>query len=316
MTFLLQLLWIRIKQSWRAMLDVGFLLILALPMGILSLIMACNELASLDPLVWSGLTGVLFLVLHYQRKDGYFLQKGRVYVPLIYGVEYQLALLLLVTGPLAIWYQAWTGTLISHLLVAAIAFIPPRRTSGLRRAINLDWLPRNNLEWLSGIRKYWWLLLPVYGAGLIAAAYLPGPLLSLLILMLMILGFYDELENRILLERALQPHFLWKKWWAHYRLFCLLMLPHIGLFLWFHASYWYLLIFCLVISGIFLACAIFYKYSTYLPGRRRANHQTAMSLIIMTLFIPFLSPLSLIALFIFHRKAQKRLRYFFPHAGA
>lgn len=312
--FLLHLLMIRLKQAGRALWGVGWLLVLALPMAGIFLFVIWDKLSSLQPPASTAILAFLFFSLHWQRKDLAFLKKCDQPVPLIVLVEYQLTMLLF-TLPIALLSASWTTLLWSHLIVGLIAFLPSNQPTVNQRTFDVSFFLKDQLEWIGGIRKNWKSLLPIYLAGLIFSFYIAGTLLSMVFMLLIILGFYDELENRMLLEKALQRHFLWKKWISHYRLFCILFLPHIGLYLFFHVRYWYFLLFILAISGIFLACAIFYKYSTYLPGRRKANSQTPISILFLTLIIPFLAPLSLIALFIFHRRAQRRLQYFFPYAA-
>lgn len=313
--FLARLLLIRLKQSGRALWGVGWLLLVAVPMACILLFVLWDKLAGLQAWQLAGISAVLFLAVHWQRKDLAFLKKCGQAVPLILLVEYQLTLLLFITLPVIWLSNSPEGTIYTHLAVAFIAFIPVPQRSGSRKVIKLSWLPKDNLEWKSGIRRQWRILLPVYLAGLLLSIYIPGTLLSIVFCLMVALSFYDELESRVLLESALKNHYLWRKWIRHYSLFTLLMLPHLILYLIFHARYWYFLAFMLLVSGIFLGCAIFYKYSTYLPNRQRANNQTSMSLLFMSLIIPFLSPLSLIAFFVLHHQAQQRLQYFFPNAG-
>lgn len=312
--FLFNLFLIRLKQAGRALGGVGWLLVLALPMAGIFLFVIWDKLAGMQAWESAALLALVFFFLHWQRKDINFLKKCDQVVPLVLLFEYQMVLLTL-SLPVYLLNSSGEALLWSHLSVALIAFLPTRRESSYTRAINLSLLFNNKLEWISGVRRHWPTLLPLYLAGLFLSAFIPGTLLSIVFILLIVLSFYDELENRMLLENALQPHFLWKKWIRHYRLFLTIFLPHIGLYLFFHARYWYFLVFILAVSGIFLACAIFYKYSAYLPGRRQANSQTPISLLFLTLIIPFLAPLSLIVLFILHRKAKRRLHYFFPHAG-
>lgn len=312
--FLLLLLQIRLKQAARALRGVGWMLVVALPMAGIFLFVIWDKLAGLAAWQASLLLGVMFLALHIQRKDLAFLRKCHRSVPLIVGIEYQLALLPM-SIPVA-WLSGSAEILLwSHAAVALIAFLPARRSKDNGRTFQLTFLPSKQFEWLSGVRKQWLILVPIYLAGILLSGYIPGPLLSISFILLIALGFYDELESRMMLESALRSRFLLKKWGEHYRLFCLLLLPQIALFLIFHFQYWYLLLFILANAGILLGCAIFYKYSAYLPGRRSSNSQTPVSLLSLTLIIPFLAPLSLIALFILHRKARRRLQYFFDHAG-
>lgn len=312
-TFLAHLLFIRLKQAGRAVWGVGALLLIAIPLALILLFVLWDGLAGLKAWQLTAIISLLFLSLHGQRKDLNFLQKCGQPVPIVLLVEYQLALLFL-SIPVLLLSGHWPGIAMAHLAVACLAFVPVPQKSGDRRAIRLNWLPADNLEWKSGVRRHWRLLLPVYLAGLFLSFYIPGVLLSVAVILMISLGFYDELESRTLLERALQPHFLWKKWSRHYGLFCLLFAPQIMLYLIFHFQYWYFLAFVLAVAGVFLGCAIFYKYSAYLPARRRANNQTSMSIMFMSLIVPFLAPLSLIAFFVLHRKARQRLQYFFPDA--
>jgi hypothetical protein len=86
------------------------------------------------------------------------------------------------------------------------------------------------------------------------------------------------------------------------------------LFLFFHGQLWYLIIALLFVCIIFIGCAIFYKYSAYLPRRQQVNNQTPMALLYVGLIIPFIAPAIFVALFVFYRKAKRRLNYFFPYA--
>jgi hypothetical protein len=311
--FLAQLLLIRLKQGFRALRSVGWLLLIAIPMGGILLLVGWDKLAGLPAWAFCLVISGLFLFMHWQRRDLEFLRKCVRAVPPVLFIEYQ-CLLLPITVPVIWLGGSWEAALLTHLAVGLIALLPGAKSPGVRRAIRLPWIPDHNLEWKGGIRRQWRVLLPVYLAGILLSVYIPGTLLSITFVLMTVLGFYDELENRMLLESSLERGFLRKKWWAHYRLFVLLMLPQILLFLVFHPEYWYFMAFLLLVAGVFIGCALFYKYSTYLPNRRRANNQTPMSIMFMSLIIPFLAPLSLIAFFVLHQRARKRLQYFFPHA--
>lgn len=297
------------------MLGVGWLLVLALPLAGIFLLSFWDKIGSLSPFIYSLLIAGLTGTIHWQRQDRAFLKKNGRPLYLILACEYQLLVLLFCSIPVLLIRFNWPGVALSHLFILALPLLTPPRKQQAISFLALSWVPLSLFEWRSGIRKNWLLLLPVYLSGLLLAKFPAAPLISILLITFPALGFYNELEHRMLLETAIkQPRFLARKWAAQASFFLLLFTPQILLFLFFHHEIWYLIIVLVVVCQLWLACAIFYKYGAYLPNRRQVDNQTPMTLLVMAVIIPFLAPALLVALILFYRKARQRLQFFFPYA--
>lgn len=286
--FLKTLLSIRLKQTWRAGKSIGWLLILALPFGVIFLLGIWQKIGNFHPWV-VGLIGLAMVgSIHWQREDLDFLRKSEVPLFLILLVEYQLLLLLLFTLPVGLIGGHWLGVSMAHGLTIGVPFLPLPQKQQRMAFLSLSWVPLFLFEWRSGLRKNWLLVLPVYLSGILFSQFTLLPLLSMLLTMIVATGFYNELEHRMLLEKAVQePRFLFRKWSHQGIFFSLVFLPQMILFFVFHLSLWYLMVALLLICQLLLACAIFYKYSAYLPNRQSVNNQTPMALLFIAVIIPF-----------------------------
>lgn len=313
-SFFPTLLLFRFRQAWRALASAGWLLLLALPMGLIFLLATWERAGTTEPAILLLIVGGSLLALHWQRRDLAFLSKCDIRVPWIVVGEYQLLLFVLLTLPVWLITHHWEGSLWCHLAAAAIAWIPVRRIRSSGTFLALAWIPPALFEWKSGIRKQWMVLLPVYLAGLASSVFVVGPLASFLLILLAVPGFYNELEARPLLERSLRPGFLITKWLTHSAFLLALFTPHLLLFLIFHLQYWYLMGVLLLIGCLLLGCAIFYKYSAYRPQRQFADNQTPMGLLYLCVIIPFFAPAVPLACLLLYHRARKRLHYFFAHA--
>lgn len=303
----------RLRQAFRMLKSVGWLLVLALPLfgvyflGILQATKTTNSI--IIGLVLSLIIGSI----HFYRKDGDFLKHLSVPSKLIFLIEYN-GLLLTTSLPILILYGKWEIFSIANGAAFLMVLFKPGLLANQQSSTRPipKFIPVELFEWRSGLRKYYSYAIIIYLVGLIFCNYIGSALAVTILWAMMSVSFYEEIESKELLENI---HFkyglLKRKVISHSLLFHFLLLPHYVLFLVFHGQYWYILTIAIGLSQLLLAFSIFYKYAVYRPGRRRTYNQTATGLFIGGFLIPFLAPGSIWYLFTFWRRAIKRIKYFY-----
>lgn len=313
MTNIASILQLRFYQALRLLKTVGvWLLLIVLPLLLVLVLQLLEAAKEVDERLIAFILVAGAISLHIQRKDVAFLQKLELSLPLLFLVEYTL-LFLPITLLLAILFNKWLTFLLTHLGLSLIIFIPNReKLKKGSRSIALNWLPVQAFEIKAGIRQYWLLFLILYLAGIVLGKFVFMPLLTILLSSLLAISFYDEFEPRELLEKAyFKNNWLWQKAWLQIGVFLALFSPHILVFLFFHWSLWYILFAALVVMALLLLFALFYKYASYHPGRRKVYNQTAFGLYLVGFFIPFFFPASLFYLVVYYRRAKRQLNYFY-----
>ena len=304
---------IRLKQAFRMLQSVGWiyvcLFVPILMIGILGLLE--RSLTGNYPM-----TALAFLFVvtsfHFQRKDHDFLD-GLGASPMIYRLlDYLLIFLPLLVGLLMI--ACSLDVLLVFLILPIIAAIrPPQKSIGdYMPTFPVSFIPLMAFEWRSGFRRYGWGLMLLYILALVGSYQMGVGIGFTILLALLSIGFFDELEEKTLLEvfkpfdRFFQRKIYWQALFFHG-----LMLPHYILSLVFHGQFWYLLLVAILIAESILLFCLFFKYAHWHPNRRKAYNQVTMGLYIGSLIVPFLAPAGLFYCWVYYKKAKKNLAYYY-----
>jgi len=307
MIYLLQL---RFKQAYRALLDIGWLLLLLVAPMILLFILSLLERVQLSGTPYIATVGLLLiLMLHSRRQDHGFLRLLNYSPRLVFGMEYTVAVIpfsLLAAFVLNDWFNP----LLLHFGALVIALLPAGFSSFFQSSggAALKWMPTRFFELKCTLRKeYKWAIL-LYIIGLVTSYFTVSMPVVVLLFMLMAAGAFDPIENRNLLELTVdKPNWLRRKIVQQVSVFQMAMLPFYFLFLVFHYQYWLVLAAIIFIGIGLMIFVVSYKYAHYYPGRQTANSQLPMALFILFLANPFFAPATLVYLWVYYRMANRNM---------
>jgi len=118
-----------------------------------------------------------------------------------------------------------------------------------------------------------------------------------------------EGEDRQLLEvfQLSSKAFLWMKCKYQLMVFWSLVAPLLGLFLFFHLSYWYLLGYFCLFSLTLQIFSIIFKYALYTPNSDLSSNGLFIALFSMGFIMPFFLPLPFLMAVRYYRKAIHNL---------
>lgn len=303
----------RLRQFWRILKSIGAIYFILLVFVCLGFFLGLVESVIRSTSPWVGLIGVLIVSsIHFSRKDGGFLRLLGIKRVKLYFWEYLLLLL-----PLSFLFLVGhnIGAIaVQTIGMTLIAFLPNPEFGGEHFANRLDFaiLPKDAFELRSHLRKNLIILGLVYLGSLFAGQFTVVPLTMVIIMALLFVALFDEVEGKALFESV---HFRWgilrRKIILYVGLFQLLLLPQTLLFLFFHFEYWYIMVAVLFVCSTSIVFNVLYKYAQYAPYRRRVYNSMASSIFFAFALVPFLYPVTLLYLLFYWRKARKNLRLFY-----
>lgn len=170
-------------------------------------------------------------------------------------------------------------------------------------------IPVSDYEWISGFRRSFISIIPVYMLAVGFSWLKILPLFLLWILTLIIISFYNECEPLIILrERDLAAESLLnKKIFTHVSILTVLFLPVLIVNIIFNINFLTLNIFFILSQAALLAFAICYKYSNYKPNQFLYFNNYIVILVSMCGLIPVLLPLPVIMGIRYYFKAKNNL---------
>ena len=299
---------IRLRQAWRSVKSVGALWILGLPLATVFYLSTLSTLGKQSTETVATLVLALPLLIHFNRRDLFFLEKQGFPLRLVLLAEYGLLSLVLAL-PVALLFEHYAALALTLTGALVIAFLPQwKHRTGSGQARPLIFLPYMAFEWHSAMRRYGWLFGLFYLPGLAFGSYTGAPLLSVVLITSLLPGVFDHCEPKELMEPFFfQPRGLWRKLGLHAALLILAILPLAVVFFIFSPEVWYLMLLALLIGLLYLAFAILYKYAHYFPGRRKVHNSLTAGLFALGLIIPFFAPACLVYLVVLFRKAKKKV---------
>lgn len=304
---------IRISQFKHVLSGLGWL-----RSGLL-IVFACLAIAlgvqkSLHPDDSIKVFSILLLLLgqfHVQRPDKQFLLIAKVNRYTWFLLEYASMSLPFVLA-FAIgshWYLA-LASIAFILLLPTISFT--FKATNSTQPWRLPFLPARGFEWKSGLRKSAFPMLIVYLGGLTLSGYTLAVPISLVLLSLFTALFNMEAEPLMMLDAFRQPPktFLPYKIVSSLKLYLFGTLPLSGLFLFWHAELWYILLYVLVCCTLVQVLAILLKYAAYSPNEDLSLNMTMLSLMHLCFVVPFLLPIPLLMAVRSYRKAITQLEFY------
>lgn len=170
-------------------------------------------------------------------------------------------------------------------------------------------IPSTAFEWISGVRKSYYFLIPVYLMALSFSWMKILPLVALWILAVSISAFYNECESLMILrEGGNDPKkFLNNKLFKHSRYFVLLWIPVLLVNTLVNPDQWSINIIFLIVQVAFLVFCICMKYASYKPDEDRIANSVVISLVGLGSVIPYLLPIPVMMAAVYYRKALNNL---------
>lgn len=306
------LLIIRLKQFLRALAELGIIRIL-----VLIVIITFTVGILLSYLSQSGYVGyisigfgLIIFSIQLNRKDKIFLKTHFENFKLALFVEYiSLSIPILIC---LLVFKHWIPT--SFLLLACFV-IPYFNFSYERRTLNTkiqELIPSDAYEWKSGVRRLFFIILPIWILGVSASFFIGSVPIALFLIGISILNFYEKCEpyEMILASETGAKKFLFKKIKLQTILFSVLALPLVFLFVLFHTKNWYIPIVEYLIFIVLHIYFILTKYAFYEPNIKSMPAQLLSSIGVVAGIVPFLLPIIAILSVRFYIKSIENLNVY------
>lgn len=256
------------------------------------------------------LYSLLVFFISFKRKDLDFL---RLYFPNYYiviileNIFISLPLLIIL-----VYYNLW---LYIGIYLVLLVFSSIFRVEINKRTVNSiiqQKIPDYNFEWKAGFRKNLFVLVFLWFTGLLASFFMATIPVVVFFLGIIILNFYEKTETLEMLfaQELNSKQFLRNKILCHLKDFSILISPLIIVFIIFHFQYYYIALVEFFAFLILIIYSILLKYTFYKPDEKSGAMQTFMSFGIISLFIPFLLPVTLILAVVFAYKSHNNLKYY------
>ncbi len=173
-------------------------------------------------------------------------------------------------------------------------------------------IPASNFEWVSGFRKSFLLLIPLYvlAAGFCWLRFLP--LLLLFFTTIVIVGFYNECESlQMVREGSFSSEtFLKQKLLRNCIYLLLLYIPILLINALFNAEYLFINSFFMLTQLSMVCFSICFKYANYQPNQDAATNNVTVLVVSLCSIIPYLLPIPLIMAFSYYGKAKNNLTHY------
>lgn len=300
---------LRLRQLWRILKEVGWVnFILLSPFLILLVLGTLEHLSTTTHLGGVVLIAMSLGGMHWQRKDRWFLQQFTKHIFTVFLVEY--TVLLAPIWMSLLLFGQWLHVAFLCFTVLLVAGFKPPILSGkqLFKKRDLYWIPPILFEWRTGLRRYFWWYIIIYLSVLIGSCQVVVVPIGMVLFVLSVVSFFNDLENRdLLLAVNYDQNLLKRKVGQSLLLFHALLLPFYGAFIYFHYQYWYVWVVLGTISSLLITFAICVKYKSYRFEYQKVHNNLAIGIFVGCWCIPFLWPVPIIMLVVYWRQAQRNL---------
>lgn len=273
--------------------------------------------------------GIALLFIHIGRRDKNFLKSIGKYVYFIFLFEY----LFLVIPFLVVWivFFNWIGVIGLLLLCFIIPLIdinlglqvfslflkfiinPFSSSLNFKLKIKLPFIRVTAFEWISGIRQNFFILVPMYLLILIFSIKLYVAPIGILLISLIVSGFYYYGEPREFIELYAQNarQFILKKIINTIKYLLLLFLPIVLVSLVFQIFTWYLILAAILISFFVQIFTIIFKYALFEENASLNRNSVIAAINIIFIIVPLFWPVPIIMGIRYYFKALQNLKQYF-----
>lgn len=302
------LLKIRLIQIIRELNNAGFGIII-LPGIVISLIYASFIVFRRTPDAYY-LTIFLFLIsfsVHSYRKDSQFVL-NHIQNPLseMYTEYFVLTFPFMVTSLFTSNWFCYPLFLLALAAVPSAKFTIKKKT-WFRNISTI--IPASDFEWISGFRKSFLFLIPLYLLAIGFSWFRVLPLILLWFITITIASFYIECEPLHILKEGNQTsgQLIKQKLFRHSKYLVILFFPVLLINMIFNPGYLMLSLLFIPMQLSLLCYAICLKYSTYEPDKYPFGNNIIFSLVSLGSIVPYLLPVPFFLAVYTYRKAKFNL---------
>lgn len=277
----------------------------------MAVFLLCGIYAFMDNLTGAAMAGGCFLLLiwllHLRRNDFHFIQLVEEKPQQVFFMDYWLLsvpvfILEIIRGYYWVGLGVWIGCWLISLQEQPVrrvqkGFSPPR------------FIPEKAFEYRTGVRKYGWLMLVIYGSAYAGLSLPYVSLVSLWFLTCIMAEFfcYSEPTSILCAQELSANRFLHRKLNLYIRLYFIPMMPVCLLYTLLHPAHWWLAVLFVLLGNLNIALMVVSKYAAYLPNTRITGGQIAISISLFGILFPVLAPLTLLLLIKKYITARRNL---------
>lgn len=305
MTKLLTIRLIQLKREWN---DIGPGIVLILG-ALWLLIYASYTSYQKTPHAYYLTASIFFLCLLIQakRKDKSFVYTHITKPRKEIYIEY-----LVLTFPFAITSLLTVNWFCYPLLIISLIIVPFLKYTLKQKTYfkNISSIiSPSNFEWISGFRRSFLFLIPLYTLAVAFCWLRILPLFLLWIMTISIASFYKECEPLQILkgEDLSSENFLRKKLFQHSKPMLILYAPILIINTIFNFEYWFINLLFIPTQISLLCFAICLKYSNYQPNRNPLVNTILLSFVSLGCIIPYFLPIPVLMTFEYFTKAKNNL---------
>ncbi len=254
-----------------------------------------------------GIVTYLFYSFHKQRRDLSFVRKHFNSPKTQIIAEYQLFLMPI--SITALFTEYWYSFFVLHILVFVIPFI------GTQHKIQFKFLSltkhfKNDYIFISGIRKNLFFLVPLIFVSIVLSPLKLFPLLALFIVNTVVFSFYEINESAQMIQASNKTPKQFLSGVTNSVIMKLVILngPVLIINTIFDFDLFLFNFYFLVYNLLMASAVIVLKYSDYHYKKQGNSMQIKLVIMFLGLFIPYLSPLTLIFYFQSRREAINNLK--------
>ena len=220
---------------------------------------------------------------------------------------------LLITFPFAV-SSLFTENWFCFPTLAAALFLVPFLKFTIKQKTYLknisSYIPAVDFEWISGLRRSFGFMIPLYLVALGLSWFRVFPLIILWSISVTIASFYTECEPLHILREGnfSSARLLKRKLFRMVKYILILQIPVLLINTIFNPEFWFLNLLFIPLQVSFLSYAVFLKYSFYEPNKNAIGNNVVLSLVSLGSIIPYFLPIPLLMAIFTYGKAKTNLK--------
>jgi hypothetical protein len=170
-------------------------------------------------------------------------------------------------------------------------------------------IPATDFEWISGLRRSFGFMIPLYLVALGLSWFRIFPLIILWFISVTIASFYTECEPLHILREGnfSSARLLKRKLFRMVKYILILQIPVLLINTIFNPEFWLLNLLFIPLQISFISYAVFLKYSSYEPNKNSIGNNVVLSLVSLGSIIPYFLPIPLLMAMFTYGKAKTNL---------
>ncbi|MDO9256779.1 MAG: hypothetical protein Q7U54_14765 [Bacteroidales bacterium] len=172
-----------------------------------------------------------------------------------------------------------------------------------------SFIPASDFEWISGLRRSFGFLVPLYLVALGLSWFRVFPLIILWFISVTVASFYTECEPLHILREGnfSAVKLLKRKLLRMVKYILILQIPVLVINTIFNPEFWLLNLLFIPLQISFVSYAVFLKYSSYEPNKNAIGNNVILSVVSLGSIIPYFLPIPLLMAIFTYGKAKTNL---------